>query len=76
MMKTISIFEQNALREERLRFMRNHLDAFDVERRFPIPIFEEAVLGIEGLCGVEPTCNVEGDRLFAADFQVSNYGHT
>jgi LynF/TruF/PatF family peptide O-prenyltransferase len=56
--------------------MRTHRDAFDVEPSFPIPLFEEAVLAIEGPCGIEPTCNVEGDRLFAGDFQVSNYGHT
>ncbi len=42
--------------------MRTHRDAFDVEPSFPIPLFEEAVLAIEGPCGVEPTCNVEGDR--------------
>lgn len=56
--------------------MQAHRDAFDVEPSFPIPLFEEAVLAIEGSCGVEPTCNVEGDRLFAGDFQVSNYGQT
>lgn len=71
-----SIFSDNYLREQRLRFMRTHRDAFDVEPKFPLPLFEEAVLEIEGYCGVEPTCHVESDRLFAADFQVANYGHT
>ncbi|MEG4939448.1 LynF/TruF/PatF family peptide O-prenyltransferase [Microcoleus sp. F4-D5] len=71
-----SVFSHDYLREQRLRFMRTHRDAFDVEPSFPIPLFEEAVLAIEGPCGVEPTCNVEGDLLFAGDFQVSNYGHT
>lgn len=56
--------------------MRTHRDAFDVEPSFPLPLFEEAVIAIEGSCGVEPTCNVESDRLFAGDFQVSNYGQT
>ncbi len=55
-------FLHNYLREHRLRFMRAHRDAFDVEPSFPIPLFEEAVLGIEGLCGIEPNCDVEGDR--------------
>jgi LynF/TruF/PatF family peptide O-prenyltransferase len=75
-MTMTSVFQQNHLREQRLRFMRDHLDAFDVEPSFPLRLFEESVFEIEGICGVEPTCNVEGDRLFAGDFQVSNYGHT
>ncbi|MDZ8025075.1 MAG: LynF/TruF/PatF family peptide O-prenyltransferase [Nostoc sp. DedQUE11] len=75
-MTMASVFQHNYLREQRLRFMRTHLDAFDVEPSFPLPLFEEAVLAIEGYCGVESACNVEGDRLFAGDFQVANYGHT
>ncbi|MEG4838143.1 LynF/TruF/PatF family peptide O-prenyltransferase [Microcoleus sp. B9-D4] len=71
-----SVFSHDYLREQGLRFMRTHRDAFDVEPSFPIPLFEEAVIAIEGSCGVEPTCHVEGDSLFAGDFQVSNYGHT
>ncbi|MEG4851139.1 LynF/TruF/PatF family peptide O-prenyltransferase [Microcoleus sp. B5-D4] len=75
-MTITSVFSPDYLREQRLRFMRTHQDGFDVEPSFPIPLFEEAVLKIEGSCGVEPTCNVEGNRLFAGDFQVANYGHT
>lgn len=71
-----SVFQQNYLREQRLRFIRTHREAFDVEPSFPLPAFEESVFEIEGICGVEPTCNVEGNLLFAGDFQVSNYGHT
>jgi LynF/TruF/PatF family peptide O-prenyltransferase len=56
--------------------MRAHQEAFDVEPVFPIPLFEEAVLEIEGSCGVEPMCHVQGDQLFAVDFQVSNEEHT
>lgn len=64
------------LKEQRLRFIRTHQDAFDVEPNFPLPIFEEAVINIKGSCGVEPTCHVEGNQLFAGDFQVANYEKT
>lgn len=71
-----SAFHYHSLREQRLQFIRAHLDAFDVEPSFPLPLFEEAILDIEGSCGVEPACNVAGNRLLAADFHVSNYGQT
>jgi len=75
-MTITSGFSHNYLREQRLRFIRTHLDAFDVEPCFPLPLFEEAFLEIEGYCGIEPTCHVEGDRLFASDFQVATYEET
>lgn len=62
----------NHLKARRLQFLRNHQDAFDVEPTFMLSLFEEAVLGIEGTCGVESKCNVEKDQLFAIDFQVCN----
>lgn len=65
-------YEQTKWRERRLHIVRSHLEAFDVERVFPIPLFEEAILEIEGTCGVESKCNVEKDQLFAIDFQVCN----
>ncbi|MEA5500195.1 DUF5838 family protein [Limnoraphis robusta] len=57
-----SSFQQINLRERRLQFIRTHRDFFDVEPSFPLPLFEEAVLEIEGYCGIEPTCHVQGDR--------------
>ncbi|MEQ8539051.1 MAG: LynF/TruF/PatF family peptide O-prenyltransferase [Coleofasciculus sp. D1-CHI-01] len=60
------------LRERRLQIVRSHLDAFDVESVFPIPLFEEAILEIEGTCGVEPSCKVEGNQLWAGRFEVCN----
>jgi LynF/TruF/PatF family peptide O-prenyltransferase len=59
-------------RERRLQCIRTHLEAFDVEPIFPIPLFEEAVLEIEGTCGVESSCKVEGSRLLAGRFEVCN----
>lgn len=75
-MTMTSAFHYHSLRDQRLQFIRSHLDAFDVEPSFPLPLFEEAILAIEGSCGVEPACNVAGNRLLAADFQVANYGQT
>ena len=69
-----SSLQQINLRERRLQFIRTHLEAFDVEPVFPLPLFEEAVLEIEGSCGIESSCKVENDRLFAGCFDVSNYG--
>ncbi|MCC3474664.1 MAG: LynF/TruF/PatF family peptide O-prenyltransferase [Microcoleus sp. PH2017_15_JOR_U_A] len=67
-----SSFQQINLRERRLQFIRTHLEAFDVEPIFPIPLFEEAVLEIEGACGIESSCKVEGGRLLAGRFEVCN----
>jgi LynF/TruF/PatF family peptide O-prenyltransferase len=68
------MLQHNQIKDRRLQYMRTHQDAFDVEPTFILSLFEEAVIGIEGACGVEPMCHVEEDRLFAIDFQVSNEG--
>ncbi len=75
-MNQTRIFKQNNLRERRLQFMRIHQDAFDLEPIFILSLFEEAVQSIEGACGVEPTCHVEGNQLFATNYQVSHEEHT
>ena len=61
----------NHLKHRRLRFLRAHQQAFDVELNFPLPIFEQAVLEIEGSCFVEPSCKVEGGRLLAGRYEVA-----
>ncbi|WP_293204291.1 MULTISPECIES: LynF/TruF/PatF family peptide O-prenyltransferase [unclassified Microcoleus] len=66
------MLKNNHLKARRLQFLRGHQEAFDVEPTFMLSLFEEAVLGIEGTCGVESQCNVEKAQLFAIDFQVSN----
>jgi len=63
-----SILQDHQLRERRLQFMRTHQNVFDVEPTFPIKIFEEVVLEIEYPCGIEASCKVEGNRLFAGRF--------
>ncbi|RCJ18680.1 microcyclamide biosynthesis protein [Nostoc sp. ATCC 43529] len=75
-MTLTSMLQNNRLKDRRLQFIRTHQEAFDVEPTFILSLFEEAVLGIEGTCGVELMCHVEGDQLFAVDFQVSNERHT
>lgn len=68
---------QLKLRERRLQFIRTHQQAFDVQPAFPLPLFEEVVLEIEGSCGIESSCKVEGDRLLAGRFEVCNdFGRT
>ncbi len=61
-------FEQIKLRERRLQFIRTHLDAFDVEPTFPIPLFEQAVFEIEGSLSIIPSCQVEGGRLLGGRY--------
>ncbi|MEQ8756395.1 MAG: LynF/TruF/PatF family peptide O-prenyltransferase [Coleofasciculus sp. G1-WW12-02] len=68
------LFRQSSLRERRLQFLRTHLDAFEVEPVFPLPIYEEVLLQMEGICGVESTCQVVGNQLFAGCFDVSDIG--
>ncbi|WP_413166664.1 LynF/TruF/PatF family peptide O-prenyltransferase [Capilliphycus salinus ALCB114379] len=70
------MLQENHLKDRRVQFIQTHQQAFDVEPTFILSLFEEAVLGIEGTCGVEPMCHVEADQLFAVDFQVSNEEHT
>lgn len=73
MMNLTSIIENNHLKNRRLRFIRNHQEAFDVEPTFPLPVFEEIILEIEGSCYVESSCQVEGSRLLAGRHEVGQY---
>ena len=71
------MLKQNHLKDRRLQFVRTHQEAFDVEPTFPLPLFEEAILEIEGSCGIESSCKVEGSRLLAGRFEVGNdFGKT
>ncbi len=71
-MNLTSILKHNRLADRRLQFMRAHQDAFDVEAAFPLPIFEEAMLEIEGACGFECSCKVEAGQLLAGRFEICN----
>jgi LynF/TruF/PatF family peptide O-prenyltransferase len=73
MMTLSSMFQHNHLKDRRLQFIRTHQEAFDVEPSFPLPLFEEAILEIEGSCYVESSCQVEGSRLLAGRYEVCKY---
>jgi LynF/TruF/PatF family peptide O-prenyltransferase len=73
MMNLTSIIENNHLKDRRLQFIRTHQEAFDVEPTFPLPLFEEIILEIEGSCYVESSCQVEGSRLLAGRHEVGQY---
>lgn len=68
-----SIIENNHLKNRRLQFIRNHQEVFDVEPTFPLPVFEEAILEIEGSCYIESSCQVEGGQLLAGRHEVGQY---
>jgi len=62
----------NRLKDRRLQFIRTHQEAFDVEPTFPLRLFEEVILEMEGSFAVESSCKVEGSRLLAGRFEVGN----
>lgn len=68
--------QNNHLKHRRLQFVRAHQEAFDVEPTFPLPLFERAILEIEGSCSIEASCKVEGGRLLAGRYEVCNDSST
>lgn len=66
------MLQNNHLKDRRLQFVRTHQEVFDVEPMFPLRLFEEAILEIEGSCCVESSCKVEGSRLLAGRYEVCN----
>jgi LynF/TruF/PatF family peptide O-prenyltransferase len=67
-MNLISPLEDGQSKEKRLRAIREHLEAFDVAPEFPLSLFEQAVVDLDSCSGIEPSCKVEGNRLFAGRF--------
>ncbi|MFN6498673.1 MAG: LynF/TruF/PatF family peptide O-prenyltransferase [Nostoc sp. DedQUE01] len=64
------MFQQNYLREQRLKFMRDHQVTFDVTPDFPLPLFEKLVMELDGSCIVELSCKIEAERLYAGRFLI------
>jgi LynF/TruF/PatF family peptide O-prenyltransferase len=62
--------QNNRFKDCRLQFIRNHQEAFDVEPRFPLSLFEELIVEIEGFLCVTPSCKVEGSQLLAGRYEV------
>lgn len=67
-MNLTPVLQQNHLREKQLQFIRAHQTAFDVEPVFPLPLFEDWVVSVEGDCKIEASGKVEFDRLIASRF--------
>ncbi|MCC3435324.1 MAG: LynF/TruF/PatF family peptide O-prenyltransferase [Microcoleus sp. PH2017_40_RAT_O_B] len=62
--------QNNRFKDRRIQFIRAHQEAFDVEPTFPLPLFEEIIIEIEGICSVKPSCKVEGSQLLAGRYET------
>lgn len=62
------VIKKDRLKEQKLQFIRNHQQAFDVEPIYPLPLFEDFVMGVKGDCGLEASCKIELDKLIASRF--------
>ncbi len=58
------------LKEQRIQFIRNHQQAFDVEPIYPLRLFEDFVMEVEGDCNIEASCKIELDKLIASRFML------
>lgn len=68
---TVVNIQKDRLKEKRLQFIRAHQEAFEVEPIYPLRLFEDFVMGIEGNCVIEASCKVELDKLIASRFLFS-----
>ena len=66
----VADIQKNALKEQRIQFIRNHQQAFDVEPIYPLRLFEDFVMSVEGDCTIEASCKVELDKLIASRFML------
>ena len=64
----VADIQKSFLKEQRLQFIRNHQQAFDVELIYPLRLFEDFVMGVEGDCTIEASCKIELDKLIASRF--------
>ncbi|MFM7353798.1 MAG: DUF5838 family protein, partial [Microcystis aeruginosa] len=64
----VADIQKKSLKEQRLQFIRNHQQAFDVEPIYPLRLFEDFVMGVEGDCTLEASCKIELDKLIASRF--------
>ncbi|MCZ8223495.1 MAG: DUF5838 family protein [Microcystis sp. LE19-84.1B] len=66
----VADIQKNSLKEQRLQFIRNHQQAFDVEPIYPLRLFEDFVMEVEGNCYIEASCKIELDKLIASRFML------
>jgi LynF/TruF/PatF family peptide O-prenyltransferase len=62
------VIQKDRIKEQKLQFIRNHQQAFDVEPIYPLPLFEDFVMSVEGDCNIEASCKIESDKLIASRF--------
>jgi len=62
------VIQKDRIKEQKLQFIRNHQQAFDVEPIYPLPLFEDFVMSVEGDCSIEASCKIELDKLIASRF--------
>nr|6PGM_A Chain A, PirF Geranyltransferase [Microcystis aeruginosa PCC 7005]6PGM_B Chain B, PirF Geranyltransferase [Microcystis aeruginosa PCC 7005] len=66
----VAEIQKNSLKEQRIKFIRNHQQAFDVEPIYPLRLFEDFVMSVEGDCSIEASCKIELDKLIASRFML------
>ena len=64
----VDVIQKDRVKEQKLQFIRNHQQAFDVEPIYPLPLFEDFVMSVEGDCSLEVSCKIESDKLIASRF--------
>ena len=64
----VAEIRKNSLKEQRIQFVRNHQQAFDVEPVYPLRLFEDFVMSVEDNCGIEASCKIELDKLIGSRF--------
>ena len=48
----VDVIQKDRVKEQKLQFIRNHQQAFDVEPIYPLPLFEDFVMSVEGDCSL------------------------
>jgi len=66
----VADIQKSSIKEQRLQFIRNHQQAFDVEPVYPLRLFEDFVMEVEGDCSIEASCKIELDQLIASRFML------
>ncbi|NCR42425.1 MAG: hypothetical protein GPJ21_23010, partial [Microcystis aeruginosa W13-11] len=54
----------------RCEYCLSHQQAFDVEPIYPLGLFKDFVMEVEGDCNIEASCKIELDKLIASRFML------
>ncbi|TRU88502.1 MAG: LynF/TruF/PatF family peptide O-prenyltransferase [Microcystis novacekii Mn_MB_F_20050700_S1D] len=66
----VADIQKSSIKDQRLQFIRNHQQAFDVEPIYSLRLFEDFVMEVEGNCYIEASCKIELDKLIASRFML------